>query len=69
MNNFVVNYRGHPFSQSITENKLLFRVSCAIYAVIIILVLELFEPFSDLVQLVPLPSAMFSILSGCSAIV
>ena len=59
MNNFIVNYRGHPFSQSIRENKLLFRASCGVYAVIVILVLELFEPFSDLLQLVPMPSPEF----------
>lgn len=59
MNNFIVNYRGHPFSQNIRENKLLFRASCGVYVVIIILVLELFEPFSDLLQLVPMPSPEF----------
>jgi cation-transporting ATPase 13A1 len=64
MNNFLVNYRGHPFSQNIRENKLLFRVSCAVYCVIVILVLELFEPFSDLLQLVAMPSQEFQYMLG-----
>lgn len=59
MNNFLVNYRGHPFSQSIRENKLLFRASCGVYCLLGVLVLELFEPLSDLMQLVSLPSAEF----------
>jgi manganese-transporting P-type ATPase len=64
MNNFLVNYRGHPFSQNIRENKLLFRASCGVYLVIAVLVLELFEPLSDLMQLVPLPSTTFQCLLG-----
>lgn len=64
MNNFLVNYRGHPFSESIMENKLLFRASCGVYGLLLVLVLELFEPLSDLMQLVSLPSGEFQMILG-----
>ncbi len=56
INTFVVNYRGRPFMESLTENKLLFRSIQACYAVLFVCALDMFPPLNQLLQLSPLPS-------------
>ena len=53
---FLVNYKGHPFMQSIRENKMLFYglvVSCCFY---LVLAMEIIPPFNRYMQLVAFPS-------------
>lgn len=59
LNNFFVNYRGHPFTQNIQENILFCRSLQLLYFLIFILVTGIFEPFNDLLELVLLPSLSF----------
>jgi cation-transporting ATPase 13A1 len=56
INTFVVNYRGRPFMENLTENKLLFRSIQACYAVLFVCALDMFPPLNQLLQLTPLPS-------------
>ncbi|KAL7459250.1 hypothetical protein ACHAWC_011327 [Mediolabrus comicus] len=56
INTFVVNYRGRPFMESLTENKLLFRSIQACYAGLFVCALDMFPPLNQLLQLSPLPS-------------
>ncbi|KAL7498233.1 hypothetical protein ACHAWT_006367 [Skeletonema menzelii] len=56
INTFVVNYRGRPFMENLTENKLLFRSIQACYATLFICALDIFPPLNQLLQLTPLPS-------------
>ena len=56
INTFVVNYRGRPFMENLTENKLLFRGLQGCYAVLFICALDIFPPLNQLLQLTPLPS-------------
>ncbi len=59
INNFVVNYRGHPYTQSITENVTLWRSIQALYAVLLVVAGGQLEPLNDLLQMAPFPSAEF----------
>ena len=56
INTFVVNYRGRPFMENLTENKLLFRSLQVCYATLFICALDIFPPMNQLLQLTPLPS-------------
>lgn len=56
VNTFAVNYRGHPFMQALTENRLLYRSLQVSYAVLLVTALEIFPPLNDLMQLTPLPT-------------
>ena len=56
INTFVVNYRGRPFMENLTENKLLFRSLQTCYAVLFVCALDMFPPLNQLLQLTPLPS-------------
>lgn len=64
VNNFVVNYRGHPFTESIWDNAALSKSLLAIYCVIFVLVSGVFEPLSDFLQLVAFPSVEFQYYLG-----
>ena len=55
INTFVVNYRGRPFMENLTENKVLLRTLQGCYAILLICTLEIFPPLNQLLQLVPLP--------------
>ena len=57
---FWINYQGHPYMKSLRENKLLMRSLQACYILIALLVLEVFPPMNDLLQLAPLPSKVVS---------
>ena len=59
VNNFVVNYRGHPFTQSIQENTPLWRSVQAIYAALLIVAGGQVLPLNDFLQMAPFPSADF----------
>lgn len=52
INNFVVNYYGHPFMQSLSENTLLHRSVIGLYVTLLVLVGGQFEPLNDLLELV-----------------
>jgi len=59
VNNFVINYRGHPFTQSIQDNTPLWRSVVAIYIVLVIVAGGQLEPLNDFLQMAPFPSAEF----------
>lgn len=59
VNNFVVNYRGHPFTQSITENIYLWRSVQVLYGVLLVVAGGQLEPLNDLLQMAPFPSPEF----------
>lgn len=62
LNNFFVNYRGHPFTQNVQENIPFCRSLQGIYFLIFILLTGIFEPFNDFLELVMLPSITFQYL-------
>lgn len=55
VNTFTANYRGHPFMQSLSENKALGRLSAGLYALLFLLTLEIVPSFNRWLQLVQLP--------------
>ena len=55
----MVNYRGHPFTQSIQENVSLWRSIQVIYAALLIVAGGQLEPLNDLLQMAPFPSPAF----------
>ena len=56
INNFVVNYRGAPFTQNIQDNMTLWRSVQILYGSVAVAVSGILEPFNDLLQLAPFPS-------------
>lgn len=63
-NNFVINYRGAPFTQNLTDNKYLFRSVQVIYFVIFVLLSDCFEPLNDLLELEKFPCYEFQYMLG-----
>jgi cation-transporting ATPase 13A1 len=63
-NNFVVNYRGEPFTQSLVDNKPLLRSVQLIYLVLFIALTEVFTPLNDLLQLITFPNLNFKYALG-----
>lgn len=59
ISNFIVNYRGYPFTENIWDNKLFWRSLQIIYFFLFVIVSGVFEPLNDLLQLVPFPSLFF----------
>jgi len=59
INNFVVNYRGHPFTKSIQENSPLWRSVLISYGVLLVAATEVLEPLNDLLQLAKFPDPKF----------
>ena len=57
INNFVMNYRGHPFTQSIQENELMWRSVQVLYVLLLVIVGGQLEPLNDFLQLAPFPSS------------
>lgn len=55
----MVNYRGHPFTQSIQENTALWRSVQVIYTALLIVAGGQLEPLNDLLQMAPFPSPIF----------
>jgi hypothetical protein len=54
-NTFLVNYSGHPFMQSLTENVSLFKALMAMHFVTFCAASEVFLPLNDMLELAPLP--------------
>jgi magnesium-transporting ATPase (P-type) len=63
-NNFVVNYRGEPFTQNLVDNKKLLRSVQFIYFVIFVVLSDVFEPLNDLLELEKFPCYEFQYLLG-----
>ena len=59
INNFVINYRGHPFTQSIQDNSYLWRSVQGIYVALLVLAGGQFEPLNDFMQMSAFPSSQF----------
>ena len=56
INNFVVNYRGAPFTQNIQDNTTLWRSVQVLYGAVAVAASGILEPLNDLLQLAPFPS-------------
>lgn len=69
VNNFVVNYRGHPFTESIWDNSPLRWSLLFVYGIIAVLVSGAFEPLGDFLQLVVFPSMDFQYYLGLILVV
>lgn len=73
VNNFVVNYRGNPFTQGLTENLPLLRTVQGLYGGLLLAVGGGLEPLNDLLQLAPFPGKEFQaqllavLLLNCAA--
>ena len=59
VNNFVINYRGPPFTQDLKENVYLWRSVLVIYVLLLVVIGGQFEPLNDFLQLAPFPSSIF----------
>lgn len=55
VNTFAANYTGHPFMQSLRENRPMFWVLLSSYASLLLAVSGLVPPFESWLQLVPFP--------------
>lgn len=64
VNTFTANYRGHPFMQSLYENKALGRFTLVLYGVLFCLALEVVPPANQWLQLVSLPGGFRYSLVG-----
>ena len=53
---FLVNYQGHPFMQSIRENKLLYYGFIISFSFMFLLSWEIIPPLNRMMDLVPLPN-------------
>ena len=56
MNNFVVNYRGEPFTQGISENTLFWNTVRALYLCVAAAASDTIAPLNDLLQMAPFPA-------------
>jgi cation-transporting ATPase 13A1 len=59
INNFVVNYRGHPFTQAIEDNKTLYRSIQVLYFILLVVAGGQLEPLNDALQMAPFPAPEF----------
>jgi len=59
VSNFLANYRGHPFMQSLTDNKPLLYALMAVAFVVFFCASESSRDFNELLELVPFPSIKF----------
>jgi magnesium-transporting ATPase (P-type) len=66
LNVFVCNYEGHPFMQSMGENKLLSRGLGVGALLLVMAAVEAFPPLNDLMQLGPMPDADLVGLEGAA---
>ena len=55
---FAVNYMGHPFNQSVSENKPFLYALLSAVAFFIVITSDLFRNLNDSLKLVPLPSGL-----------
>jgi cation-transporting ATPase 13A1 len=57
---FWINYQGHPYMKSLHDNKALLRSLQISYVIIFVLLLEVFPPINDLLQLTELSAGPIS---------
>jgi cation-transporting ATPase 13A1 len=62
VNNFVVNYRGQPFTEGLAENLYLWRSVQGLYLGLLVLAGGQLEPLNDLLQMAPFPCPEFQAL-------
>lgn len=62
VNNFVVNYRGEPFTQGLAANTAMLRTVQALYGGLLLALGGSLEPLNDLLQLAAFPSKDFQAL-------
>ncbi|GMF28131.1 unnamed protein product [Phytophthora lilii] len=67
VNTFVANYRGQPFMEGFWENKLLYRSALLNYAVLAMVIAEIFTPINAMLELVEMPNQ--EVLDAGAAIV
>lgn len=63
-NNFVVNYRGEPFTQNLVDNKYLLRSVQCIYFLVFVVLTDTFDPLNDLLELERFPCYEFQYCLG-----
>ncbi|KAG7382504.1 hypothetical protein PHYPSEUDO_004771 [Phytophthora pseudosyringae] len=56
VNTFVANYRGQPFMEGFWENKLFYRSALFNYAVLAVVIAEVFTPINAMLELVAMPN-------------
>ncbi|KAF1788783.1 P-type ATPase, cytoplasmic domain N [Phytophthora cactorum] len=56
VNTFVANYRGQPFMEGFWENKLFCRSALVNYAVLAVVIAEVFTPINAMLELVAMPN-------------
>ncbi|CAM9824034.1 unnamed protein product [Chrysoparadoxa australica] len=56
---FAANYTGHPFVQSLKDNRPLYYMIVIAYAVLFTAATDVFEPINDLLELAPAPDSLF----------
>ncbi|KAG1707992.1 hypothetical protein DVH05_028681 [Phytophthora capsici] len=56
VNTFVANYGGQPFMEGFWENKLFYRSALVNYAVLAVVIAEVFTPINSLLELVAMPN-------------
>lgn len=59
VNTFLANYCGHPFMESLQDNKALVYLLAGTYFVLIVAATEAISPLNSMLQLAPAPSAAF----------
>ena len=67
VNTFATNYVGHPFMQSMGDNKLLSRGLATAGILLLVAATEAFPPLNDLLQLGPMPANDLLGLEGAAA--
>jgi len=66
INTFATNYVGHPFMQSLGENKLFGRGLALAALLLVTAALEAFPPLNDLLQMGPMPDSGLVGLDGAA---
>jgi len=64
INNFVVNYRGYPYTQSLTENGTLLKVVCSLYLCVAVVLGGQVIFVNDFLQMKVFPSSQFQVNLG-----
>ncbi|KAJ2006099.1 putative cation-transporting ATPase 1 [Coemansia thaxteri] len=54
---FAINYQGHPFRESLKDNKILYRGLAGVGAIAAVCAMELMPEFNEYLKLVPMPGS------------